>query len=222
MVGKFFVVATPIGNLKDISQRFLETISASDIIFCEDTRETRKLLNFFDIKKNLHSFHQQSDFSKILFFEKELKNGKNISYIVDAGTPCISDPGWKLVNKAREVGSFIEAIPGPSSLTTFFSISGIPYSKFTFLGFLKKRGFVKEILDILKIVPCVIFFENKFRIKKVLEEIKIKSKLNLNFSIGRELTKLNQEIISGEIQNFDFDKIIKKGEFIVGVFLPKK
>ncbi|GAB4141237.1 MAG: 16S rRNA (cytidine(1402)-2'-O)-methyltransferase [Patescibacteria group bacterium] len=222
MTTKFFVIASPIGNLKDVSQRFLDSIKLCDIIFCEDTRETQKLLNFFKIKVQLESFHEQSKDSKIKKFEENLRNGKIIGYMVDAGTPCISDPGWKLVEYARNFGAEIEAIPGVSSITTFLSISGIPYSKFAFLGFLKKSNFAREILQTLEILPCVIFFENKFRIKKVLKEISEKSEKPLSFALGRELTKMNQEIISGNLQNFDFDKITTKGEFIIGIFLPKK
>ena len=143
MIGKLFVVATPIGNLEDITLRAVRVLGEVDVVFCEDTREGRKLLSHFNIQKPLDSFHARSAESKSDRIVSLLEEGKNLALISDAGTPGISDPGVALISKIREILPEVEimAIPGASALTAALSISGIPTDEFIFYGFLPhKKG----------------------------------------------------------------------------------
>jgi len=172
-MGTLFIVATPIGNLKDISLRALETLKEVDLIVCEDTRHTRKLLSHFDIHKPLERFDAHAKESKIKKLIQMLQDNKNIALVTDAGTPAISDPGSVLVQKATEQGIRIIPIPGPSAVTTALSISGFPSDRFTFLGFIPhKKGRTKFIKNITETKHTVVFFESPHRIKKLLDELK--------------------------------------------------
>jgi len=218
-----YVVATPIGNLEDISLRALRILKEVDLILCEDTRRTQKLLNFYQIKKKLLSYHQHSKLKRIEEIIDLLKRGKNLALVSDSGTPSISDPGGKLIEKIFETfGDSVKIvpIPGPSAITSIASISGFPMDKFLFLGFLPKKKKKKEFLEeILKSKYPVIFFESPYRILKTLEELEI---LNPDFKIvvARELTKKFETIYRGKVgevkEKIKKDKI--KGEFTIVVF----
>ena len=135
-MGTLYVVATPIGNLGDISLRALEILKNVDIIACEDTRQTIKLLNHFEIKKKLVAYHKFNENSKSSSLIQDLKSGLDIAVVTDAGTPCISDPGYILVKEARENDIPVIAIPGASAVVSALSVSGLDTSKFSFIGFL--------------------------------------------------------------------------------------
>lgn len=215
-----YVVATPIGNLGDITIRALQTLELVDFIICEDTRTSSILLSKFEIiKKKLLIYN---DFSDSLCREKileKLKNGNSLALISDAGTPLISDPGYKLINFLRQENQKIICIPGASSLTASISISGIPCDNFLFLGFLASSKIQKQ--QTIKTLPSnysFVFFEVANRLHETLEIIKNNLE-NRNISIARELTKMHEEVIFGnvnEIYEF-FEKNPQKlrGEFVV-------
>ena len=143
-MGILYVVATPIGNLGDISLRALEILKSVDIIACEDTRQTLKLLNHFEIKKKLVAYHKFNETSKSYSLIQDLKNGLDIAIVTDAGTPCISDPGYILVKEARENNIPVIAIPGASAVVSALSVSGLDTAKFSFIGFLSTDNLMKK------------------------------------------------------------------------------
>jgi 16S rRNA (cytidine1402-2'-O)-methyltransferase len=215
-----YIVATPIGNLEDVSKRALRALSEVDLILCEDTRVTQKLLNYFNIKTPTLSYHQHSKIKKINQIIELLKRQKKLALVCDAGTPGISDPGNKLIEVIlKEFGDKIKIvpIPGPSAITAAASISGFSMDKFLFLGFLpqkkKRKKFFKEIID--SKYP-VIFFESPYKILKTLKELKEMNN-NLEIVVCRELTKMFETIYRGKIgeviEKIKRDKI--KGEFVV-------
>jgi len=227
-----FIVATPIGNLKDISLRALEVLKEVDLILCEDTRVTQKLLNRYGIKTPTLSYHQHSKLKKIDYILNLLKQGKNLALVSDAGTPGISDPGNKLINKIAEFAGVeplqikIVPIPGPSAVTTAASISGFPMDRFLFLGFppakKKRKRFFEELSRQLAELKCpVIFYESPYRILKTLNELNsLYTKYNIqntDIVVCRELTKKFETIYRGKIEKvikeIEKDKI--KGEFVV-------
>jgi len=215
-----YIVATPIGNLEDVSKRALRALSEVDLILCEDTRVTQKLLNYFNIKTPTLSYHQHSKIKKINQIIELLKRQKKLALVCDAGTPGISDPGNKLIEVIlKEFGDKIKIvpIPGPSAITAAASTSGFSMDKFLFLGFLpqkkKRKKFFKEIID--SKYP-VIFFESPYKILKTLKELKEMNN-NLEIVVCRELTKMFETIYRGKIgeviEKIKRDKI--KGEFVV-------
>lgn len=219
----FYVIGTPIGNLEDITLRAIRILGESDIILCEDTRVTKKLLDKYGISKPTLSYHSQSKLSKLEKIFDLLKEGKTLSLVSDAGTPAISDPGSLLVSKIRENFPEVKivAIPGPSALTSTLSISGLPASEFVFLGFLPhKKGretLFKEIADSDRTVA---FYESPHRILKTIASLK-QYVPERTVVIGRELTKIYEEIIKGkptEIEEyFAMNKEKIRGEFVVMV-----
>jgi 16S rRNA (cytidine1402-2'-O)-methyltransferase len=209
-----YIVATPIGNLEDITLRALRILKESDLIACEDTRQTRVLLDRYEIKKPLVSFHEHSKLQKIDYLISELKSGKNIALVTDAGTPGISDPGGVLIAEALRSNIKVEPVPGPSALTTLLSVSGIPADKFLFLSYLPKKKGRQTLLTSLKEIEYpIVFYESPYRIIKTLEELK-----NIigdrEVIIGRELTKKFEEITRGKIDEC-IAKLKPKGEFTV-------
>ncbi len=215
-----YVIATPIGNLKDISLRALEILKGVDLILCEDTRVTQKLLNHFDIKTKTLSYHQHSKLKKINYILELLKEGKNLALVSDAGTPGISDPGNKLIKEAIESLSAqvkIVTVPGASAVTAAASIAGIAMDKFLFLGFPpQKKKRKKYFQEVIKSKYPVIFYESPYRILKTLDELKAENK-ELRIVVGRELTKKFETVYRGTIEEV-IEKIKKdpiKGEFVV-------
>lgn len=225
-MANLFIIATPIGNLEDISLRALRTLKEVDIILCEDTRVTRKLLSRYDIKTPVLSYHQHSSLKKANYIVDLLKEGKDLALVSDSGTPGISDPGNKLIDflVKKNINLTIIPIPGCSALITAASISGFPMDKFSFLGFPPhKRKRNKFFEELLKIEHPVVFYESPHRIIKTLEEISNKSQefnLNPQVVVCRELTKKFETIYRGTIdeviQKIKDDKI--KGEFTVIIY----
>ena len=215
----FYVIATPIGNLEDITLRAIRTLKEVDIVLCKDTRVTKRLFDKHGINTQMLSYHAQSGEAKVELILEKIEEGKNIAIVTDAGTPGISDPGSLLVSKIRE--SYpdlkIEVIPGPSALTAALSISGVPTHEFIFLGFMPhKKGretLFKEIADSER---TIVFYESTHRILKTLESL---SKINKKVTIVREITKIYEEVLQGSAQ--DLLKILtdtpekQKGEFVV-------
>jgi len=222
-----YIVATPIGNLEDLSLRTLRILKEVDLILCEDTRVTKKLLDHYGIKTPFLSYHQHSRLKKINYILELLKDGKSLALVSDAGTPGISDPGNKLVKAITTSPGLvvkIVSIPGPSALTAAASISGFPMDKFLFLGFpptkRKRKKFFEELIN--SKYP-VIFYESPYRILKSLQELELTSKtynLGPKIVVCRELTKKFETIYRGKIdeviKKIEKDKV--KGEFVVIVF----
>lgn len=214
-----YVVATPIGNLSDITLRALEVLKNSDVILCEDTRQTIKLLNHYEIKgKKLISFYAQNEKEKIDKVIKELKSGKNISLVSDSGTPCISDPGYHLIEACYENEIDVFSIPGPSALISAISISGFSADKFLFYGFLpRKDGKIKKILLSLKgIDSLVVFYESPYRVKNTLNLIREIYGDDIEIFLVREMTKKFEEKFKGKVVEI-LEKLsdIIKGEFVI-------
>jgi 16S rRNA (cytidine1402-2'-O)-methyltransferase len=229
MAGKLSIVATPIGNLEDITLRAIRILKESDVILCEDTRKTRGLLDKYEIKTKMESY-SSDDLSKGKMSGKlnriieSLENGFNISLVTDAGTPGVSDPGALLVSRIIEVlpEVKIEAIPGASALTAFLSVAGMPVASFHFLGFLPhKKGRETLFKEMLESEKTTIFFESSHRIMKTLESLNEKMP-DRKIVVGRELTKIYEEVVRGEVkQVFEFFKNNEekiRGEFVVGVW----
>ncbi len=216
--GNLYIIATPIGNLKDISYRAIETLKMVDFIICEDTRHTRKLLDHYKIKKPLISYHQHSDENKLKRLIDKLKRGESAAYASDAGTPNISDPGGKLVEIAFNEGIKTIPIPGASALTALISVSGIKMDEFCFLGYIPhKKGRQKFYKKIQESKIPIVFFESSHRIKRTLKDLN-EIMPDRFMIIGRELTKMFETIYKGKINYLytEFsqeDKI--KGEIVV-------
>jgi len=226
-----YIVATPLGNLKDISRRALETLQAVDLILCEDTRVTAKLLNFYQIKTPTLSYHQHSRLKRIDEILNFIKQGKNLAVVTDAGTPGIADPGNQLIAQILKLSQTenlpikIVPIPGPAALTAAASISGLPMDRFVFLGFpptkKKRQKFFEEMIN----SPyAVIFYESPHRLWKTLNEIKellISRQLvdQYQWVICRELTKKFETVYRGTIDAV-MNQLAKeeiKGEIVVVV-----
>ncbi len=201
-VGELFVVATPIGNLKDITLRALEVLKNVDVIACEDTRQTLKLLNAYGIKgKRLISYYEHNERERAEEILRIIKEGKRVALVSDAGTPCISDPGYRVVALARKEGINVIPIPGPSALIAALSASGFPTDRFYFGGFLpRKEKELRETLErFLRKDHTVVFYESPHRIIRTLKAI---SELFPGRRVGifREITKLNEEFLSGRVE----------------------
>ncbi|OGY47141.1 MAG: 16S rRNA (cytidine(1402)-2'-O)-methyltransferase [Candidatus Buchananbacteria bacterium RIFCSPHIGHO2_02_FULL_38_8] len=212
-----YVVATPIGNLKDITLRALEILKEVDLIVCEDTRVSNKLLNHYKIDKPTISYHQHSDIVKTDRIIAELKSGKNIALVSDAGTPGISDPGNKLVAAAVAAGIKVIPIPGPSAVAAALSVAGLPTDRFLFLGFLPhKKGRETLIKQIIESKYTIVFYESVHRIIKTLDQLK-KFGLERQVVVCRELTKMFEEVVRGDIEEVlkHFEGKEPKGEFVV-------
>ncbi|MEI6480341.1 MAG: 16S rRNA (cytidine(1402)-2'-O)-methyltransferase [bacterium] len=218
-----YIVATPIGNLEDITLRALRILKEVDLVLCEDTRETGKLLHHYEIKKPLKSFHAQSKLSRIDDIIEILREGKSLALVTDAGTPAISDPGSFLIQKIKEElpETKIVPIPGASALTAAFSASGITGGEFTFLGFLPhKKGRETLFKEITQGERAYVFYESPHRILKALESLD-KFCPNKKVIIARELTKIFEEFVSGSPKelltyfNENAEKV--RGEFVVMV-----
>jgi 16S rRNA (cytidine1402-2'-O)-methyltransferase len=196
MAGKLYLVPTPIGNLKDITLRALEVLQSVDIIAAEDTRQSLKLLNHFNIKKTLISYHQHNEQGKSGNLIDQIKEGKNIAIISDAGTPGISDPGSVIVQKCIEQNIKFEVLPGATAITTALVYSGLDTTKFIFRGFLPRENKERKpiIDDLLNRSETLIFYEAPHRLLSTLEFL-YENIGNRKISMCRELTKMYEEII---------------------------
>lgn len=215
--GKLFVVATPIGNLEDISFRAVETLKSVSFIACEDTRVSSILLKNYNISKELISFNAQSETRKIDYVLERIRNGENCALISDAGTPCISDPGIRLVNEAIKNEIEIVGIPGANAAITALSISGLPTDSFVFDGFLpQKKGRQKKLKELAEENRTIVLYESTYRIEKLLNELN--EYMPERFVVVcRELTKKFEESWRGYPKDLllEFPNKTNKGEFVV-------
>lgn len=220
MAGKIYLVATPIGNLSDISMRAIETLKNADIIACEDTRNTIRLLNHFEIKGHLTSYHEYNKIDKAYELCEKVKEGKNIAFVSDAGMPAISDPGYELVDIAYEEGLEVTVVPGASAVVSALAISGISSRRFAFEGFLPAdKNEKKEILtELSQESRTLILYEAPHRLLKTLKEL-FEYMGNRNIAIVREITKLHEEVLRGKladiIADYESEKIAIRGEYVL-------
>lgn len=219
--GTLSVVATPIGNLSDITYRAVQVLSSCDYILCEDTRVTGKLKERYQIETPLRRYDAHASESAEASIIEDLKSGKHVALVSDAGTPGISDPGVHLISRVREVlpEVKIESIPGPSALTAAVSIAGFPGNQFAFLGFApQKKGRETFMKRLVSLTSPAVFFESPHRITKTLEQIEAQNP-NAKVYLGRELTKLHEEMLIGtpaELSALLATQPVKqKGEFVV-------
>ena len=221
MSGQINIVSTPIGNLKDITLRAIETLKSVDLILAEDTRIAKKLLNHFSINNTLESFNDKNEDLKNENLIKDLKEGKNIAIISDAGTPLISDPGFKLIRSAREENIKVTPIPGCTALIAGLSASGISSDKFTFLGFLPRTKIKrrKNLRQLVHKQETLIFFESVHRIGSTIEDMKDLFGQERKAVLCKEITKIYESFIGNNFMEItDYikkhqDKL--KGEFTI-------
>ncbi|MBI5744161.1 MAG: 16S rRNA (cytidine(1402)-2'-O)-methyltransferase [Elusimicrobia bacterium] len=189
-----YIVPTPIGNLKDITLRALETLKEVDAVFCEDTRRTVNLLNHFGLQKKLFRYNEHDEKS-VAGAMAWLRGGKSAALVTDGGSPCISDPGKKLVALARQTGIKITALPGPSAVIAAAAGSGLPCDSFVFLGFLpRSRGkIVKALKAAFELKKTVILFESPYRLKKFLAMAREEFGPGLTAIVAREISKIYEE-----------------------------
>lgn len=192
-----YIVATPIGNLEDMTLRGLRILKEADYIFAEDTRVTKKLLNHFEIDTTVYRYDEFSKMRQIPNMINLLKEGKDIALVTDAGTPCISDPGYEVVDAAHKEGIKVVPIPGASALTAAASVAGISMRRFCFEGFLpKKKGRQTLLKELALEERTIMIYESPFRIEKTLRDIEIFIGVR-EVVIIREITKIYEEIMRG-------------------------
>ena len=210
-------MATPIGNLGDISFRAIKTLNSVDVVACEDTRRTAKLLNHYNISTKMTPYHDHNKEYKTPSLIEMLEDGKSIGLVSDAGTPAISDPGFYLIREAIKSDIQISPIPGASSLITAAIASGLPIDKFIFEGYLpRKKGRTKRLKQLAKYDVTIVIFEGPHRLLKTLRDIS--SFLgDRNAAIGREMTKINEEFLRGKLSGLIaiFSDRKPKGEFVI-------
>ena len=220
--GTLYIIASPIGNPEDMTLRALKLLGETiDIVYCEDTRQTGRLLSFHSISKPLRSLHAHSDDAKIMRMVDEIRSGKNIGYMTDSGTPGMSDPGSKIVAIARREGVNIIPVPGVSALTAIVSVSGFPDKNILFSGFLsKKPGRRKNELTRMRgHEGIIVIYESPHRIKKVLADI-AEIFPDREVFIGREMTKKFEEYIAlrGDKIPSMLEGLRDMGEFAIAIF----
>lgn len=220
----FYVVATPIGNLEDMTLRAIRVLKEVDLILCEDTRVTGKLLKHYEIGTQTKSYHTQSKLSQIDTIIEMLESGKNIALVSDAGTPTISDPGSLLIKKISETlpECTIVSVPGAKALAAAYSISGITGGEFTFLGFLPhKKGRETLFKEIAESDRAMVFYESPHRILKTLESLNAHLGPERQVVIAREITKMFEEVVRGNpekvLEYFTSNEEKVRGEFVVMV-----
>ncbi|MDO8560299.1 MAG: 16S rRNA (cytidine(1402)-2'-O)-methyltransferase [bacterium] len=217
-MGTLYVVATPIGNLADITQRAVATLRTVDLIACEDTRHTSILLRHLGITAPLTSYHQHSGAVKTDQVVRALGEGKNVAIVTDAGTPGVNDPGGKLVAAAAAAGHRVVPIPGPSALVAALSVSGLPVDDFRFMGFLPhKKGRQTAIAEIAAADTAVVFYESTHRILKALQQLALALAPDRPVVVCRELTKQFETVYRGNCSEVlqQLQAGVTKGEFVV-------
>ena len=218
MAGILHVVATPIGNLGDMTRRAIDVLSDVDVIASEDTRVTRRLLSHFDIENRCVSYHDNNEQYRAEELVRSLIDGNSVALVSDAGTPCISDPGYRVVNLAKQSGIEVVSVPGPSAVTAALSISGLPTDHFFFEGFLpKKKGRQTRFQFLSSLEASIVVYESPMRIIKTLNDISTLMDDTRIVSVCREITKKFEEAFMGTIGDAIayFSQKNPKGEFVI-------
>jgi len=217
-----YIVATPIGNLEDITLRASRILGEVELILAEDTRKTGLLLQRLNIKKDLVSFYEHNEIRKIPLVIEKLKEGSDIALVSSAGTPTISDPGYKLINTCRKEGIPVTSLPGPSSIINCLALSSIPHDKFAFLGYMpRKKSAQKKLLERAKEWGLtLVFFESPYRVLKSLKVIK-ETLGGVQVVVAREMTKKFEEVYGAGVEEVieHFSKKEPKGEFVIAIDL---
>jgi len=218
MVGKLYIVPTPIGNLEDITLRALRTLKEVDYILAEDTRQSIKLLNHYQIEKKLIAYHMHNEHRELQRFVNMLNNGENLALVSDAGTPAISDPGFLLVRECLRNGIAVECLPGATAFVPALVKSGLPADSFCFEGFLpEKKGRQTMLKKLCEEERTIIFYESPHRLLKTLEQLKEYFGADRQASVSRELTKMFEETVNGTLTELAAHFTLKpvKGEIVV-------
>ncbi len=221
--GNLFVVATPIGNLGDLSPRALETLRDVDLVAAEDTRHSGALLSHFGVRKPMLSLHSHNEAAQSEQLLARLLGGESVALVSDAGTPLISDPGFPLIRAARQRGIRVTPIPGPSAVIAALSIAGLPCERFVFEGFLpaKRSARRQKLAALAGEARTMVFYESPHRIGDMLEDLVAVLGEDRRLFLGRELTKLHEQSFAGEasqaLQWLAEDEHHRKGEFVVVV-----
>ncbi len=223
MNGTLYIVATPIGNLEDITLRAKRVLGTCDLIVCEDTRVSGKLLKMMDISKPMLSLHEHTSDQQLKQIVEKIEAGKSIAYVSDAGTPGVNDPGGKLVEAAMVQGLSVVPIPGPSALTAAISVCGFPMEHFTYLGFAPhKKGRETFFRELGEREEASVFFESTHRIEKALGSLQSVLDAKRLIFVGRELTKMHETLYRGSIDEIaqKLHATSLKGEFVI-IVCPK-
>jgi 16S rRNA (cytidine1402-2'-O)-methyltransferase len=219
MAGTLYIVSTPIGNLEDISQRALRILGEVQMIACEDTRHTRKLLNHFGIDTRTVSYHEHNEAERAVELCELLSAGKNVALVSDAGTPLISDPGFRIVNTATENGIKVVPVPGSTAIVAALSASGLPPDQFLFAGFLPARSNARKtkLEELRALKATLIFYEAPHRIAATLRDARDVLG-NRSAVVARELTKLHEEFVRGTLDELIAafaDSVKARGEIVL-------
>ena len=219
-MSKLILIPTPIGNLNDITIRSIEAIKEVDLILCEDTRNSIKLLNHLKIKKKLKSYHKFNEHNTVKSIIQNINNGMKVGLISDAGTPSISDPGYLIVNHCIHNNIDVECLPGPTALIPALVVSGLPTDRFTFEGFLPlKKGRKKRLNELSIEKRTMIFYESPHKINKTLKDFEEYFGSERSISVTKEISKIYESTFRGnvkDINSFFSDKKLK-GEFVIVV-----
>lgn len=224
--GTFYIVATPIGNLDDFTDRAKRVLQEVDFIAAEDTRHSKRLMNHFGIETRLFALHDHNERDKAAYIASLLDDGKNVALISDAGTPLISDPGYHVVHFLRQEGHRIVPVPGASALITALCASGLPTDRFSFVGFLpaKSKSRRDEMSSWVPSLGTVVFYESTHRILDCLEDLNTVWGDTVQVALARELTKTFETFLSGSVseikQILEDDSNQTRGEFVMMVSLP--
>ena len=215
---QLFIVPTPIGNMGDITIRAIETLKNSDLILAEDTRHAKKLLSEYNISTKVNSYHLNNEHKKVNDYIELMASGQKISLITDAGTPCISDPGFLLIREAIKKDILITCLPGPTALIPAIVLSGLPSESFIFEGFLpRKKGRKAKLLELAQNTRTTIIYESPYRVVKTLTEFLEYLGEDRQIALSREISKIYEETFRGSIveavEYFSNKKI--KGEFVI-------
>ena len=215
---QLYIVPTPIGNMEDITLRAIETLKNSDIILAEDTRHAKKLLKHCNILTKVNSYHLNNEHKRVGEYIQMIINGNKVSLITDAGTPCISDPGFLLIREAIKNNILITCLPGPTAFVPALVMSGLPSDSFIFEGFLpRKKGRKSKLYEISQNTKTTILYESPFRIIKTLSDMKETIGSDRKIAIVREISKIYEEVFRGTIEEaiLEYNERTIKGEFVI-------
>ena len=215
---QLYIVPTPIGNMEDITLRAIETLKNSDIILAEDIRHAKKLLKHYNILTKVNSYHLNNEHKRVDEYVQMIINGNKVSLITDAGTPCISDPGFLLIREAIKNNILITCLPGPTAFVPALVMSGLPSDSFIFEGFLpRKKGRKSKLYEISQNTKTTILYESPFRIIKTLSDMKETIGSDRKIAIVREISKIYEEVFRGTIEEaiLEYNERTIKGEFVI-------
>ena len=215
---QLYIVPTPIGNMEDITLRAIETLKNSDIILAEDTRHAKKLFKHYNILTKVNSYHLNNEHKRVDEYVQMIINGNKVSLITDAGTPCISDPGFLLIREAIKNNILITCLPGPTAFVPALVMSGLPSDSFIFEGFLpRKKGRKSKLYEISQNTKTTIIYESPFRIIKTLSDMKETIGSDRKIAMVREISKIYEEVFRGTIEEaiLEYNERTIKGEFVI-------